>query len=294
MALHGLSSSRTIRLSSVAALIMSDFSFAQKQAVVPAADSTFEVATLKVNKSGGGPYMQILPGRLAMTYYSVQELVAFAYGLRAEQVVGKSFADRYDIDATTDGKTPGNQMAGPMLQSLLEDRFKLKLHREIRQLPVYDLTVVKSGAKLPPAKTGDCSPVVSDAAPLPRPVPGESRPPVFFCDHPRTGASGLKRTLEGKGISLDALAETLSRSELNRTVLNKTGLTGTFDVSLRWSVDPTIPGLYDDLGGAPVLDANPEPLIFIALQEQLGLKLESGRGPVEVLVIDQVEKPSPN
>jgi uncharacterized protein (TIGR03435 family) len=291
---QGLSRIWMIRVSSLAALIMSNFGFAQKQAVVPAVGPTFEVATVKPNTRGGGPYAQILPGRLMMTYYSVQDLVAFAYGLRAEQVAGKSFADRYDIEATTDGKTPANQMTGPMLQALLEDRFKLKFHRETQQLPVYELTVAKSGVKLPPAKEGDCTPFASNAAPLPKPAPGEVRPPVFFCGYPRTGAIGLKRTLEGKGVSLDALAESLSSSELNRTVLNKTGLTGRFNLNLRWAIDPTIPGLDDNLGGARVPDTDMEPTIFNALQEQLGLKLESGRGPVEVLVIDQVEKPSPN
>jgi uncharacterized protein (TIGR03435 family) len=274
--------------------MLSNLSLAQQQPVAPAVGPSFEVATVKLNQRGGGPYQQTLPGRLMLTYYSVQDLVAFAYGIRAEQVVGKAFADRYDIQATTDSKTPVLQMAGPMLQRLLDDRFKLKLHRETQQLPVYELTVAKSGVKMQPAKNGSCTPFAPDSVPLPKPVPGESRAPVFFCDHPSTGASGLKRTLEGRGIRLDALAEMLSRTELNRTVLNKTGLTGTYDVSLRWAVDPTIPGLYDNLGGAPVPDADTEPIIFNALQEQLGLKLESGRGPVEVLVIDQVEKPSPN
>jgi uncharacterized protein (TIGR03435 family) len=278
----------------LAAVMVSTFSLAQQQTSAPAAAPTFEVATVKLNKKGGGPYMQILPGRLMMTYYSVQDLVAFAYGVRADQVVGKAFADRYDIEATADGRMSGNQMAGPMLRALLEDRFRLKLHRETRQLPVYELTVAKSGVKMTPAKQGDCTPDAPDAAPLPRPVPGEPRPPVFFCDIPRTGARGLKRTLEGKGIGLDALAAALSRTELNRTVLNKTGLTGRFDVTLTWAVDPSIPGLYDNQGGAPVADPNTEPLIFTALQEQLGLKLETDRGPVEVLVIDRVEEPSQN
>ena len=281
-------------MSSLAALMMSNFGLAQEQTVVAAAGPTFEVATVKVNKSGGGPYAQILPGRLMLTYYSVQDLVAFAYGLRAEQVVGKSFAERYDIEAATDGKTPGNRMAGSMLQALLEDRFKLKVHRETRQLPLYQLTVTKGGVKMPPAKQGDCTPDAPDAVPRPRPAPGESRPLVFFCDIPRTGARGLKRTLEGKGISLEALAATLSRTELNRTVLNKTGLAGRFEVNLTWGVDPSIPGLYDSQGGAPDPDAATEPSIFNALQEQLGLKLETGRGPVEVLVIDRVEEPSQN
>jgi uncharacterized protein (TIGR03435 family) len=273
---------------------MSSFGFAQKQAVIPAVGPAFEAATVKLNKRGGGPYMQILPGRLMMTYYSVQDLVAVAYGVRAEQVAGKSFADRYDIEAKTDGKTPGDQMAGPMLRTLLQDRFRLKLHRATRQLPVFKLTAAKGGVKLPPTKQGDCAPYSPDAAPLPRPAPGEPGPPVFFCDIRRTGARGLTRTLEGRGISMDALAATLSRTELNRAVLNETGLPGRFDVKLRWAVDPSIPGLYDNQGGAPVPDTEPAPLSFNAVQEQLGLRLESGRGPVEVMVIDRVEQPSSN
>jgi uncharacterized protein (TIGR03435 family) len=290
---QGLSSGWRIRVSSLAALIMSNFALAQRQTVVPAVEPTFAVATVKLNKRGG-PYAQVLPGRLMLTYYSVQDLVAFAYGVRAEQVIGKSFADRYDIEATTDGKAPGSQMTGPMLQALLADRFKLKLHREIRQLPVFKLTVAKRGVKMPPSKPGDCTAYAPDAAPRPRPAPGESSPTVFFCDILRTGARGLKRTLEGKGISLEALAASLSRTELNRTVLNKTGITGRFNVNLTWGVDPSTPGLYDNKGGAPDPDAGTEPSLFNAVQEHLGLKLETGRGPVEVLVIDRVDEPSHN
>lgn len=261
---------------------------------LPAAGPSFDAATVKPNKKGGGPYAQVLPGRLMMTYYSVQDLVEFAYGLRADQVIGKTFAGHYDIEGTADGNTSANQMEGPMLQALLQDRFKLKLHRETQQLPVYKLKVAKGGVKMQPAKPGDCAPFVPDAVLQTRPAPGDPRPPTFFCDFPRTGAQGLTRTMEGNGISIEALASTLSRTELTRTVLNKTGLKGRFDVNLTWAVDPTIPGLYDNLGGAPVPDADPQPTIFTAVQEQLGLKLEAGRGPVEVMVIDRAEEPSQN
>jgi uncharacterized protein (TIGR03435 family) len=264
---------------------------------VSAAGPSFEAATIKPNKKGGGPYTQVLPGRLMLTYYSVQDLVEFAYGLRADQVLGKTSDDRFDIEAKADGNRPGSQMTGPMLQALLQDRFKLKLHRETRQLPVYRLKVAKGGVKMPVEKAGNCTPNTPDAvpaAPLPRPAPGESRPIVFFCDILRTGARGLTRTVEGKGISIEALASTLSRTELNRAVLNKTGRKGRFDVNLTWAVDPSIPGLSDNLGRAPLPDADPQPTIFTAVQEQLGLKLEAGRGPVEVLVIDRIEQPSQN
>jgi uncharacterized protein (TIGR03435 family) len=276
-------------LALLAALMASVVTFAQRP-LNPESAPTFEAATVKPNKSGGGPYASLLPGRLRLTFYSVQELVAFAYGVRPEQVVGKATTDRYDIEATTDGKTPIGQMAGPMLQALLKDRFRLILHHELRQLPVFELAIAKSGIRMPTTK-GDCAPSAPEAAP--KPAPGESRT-VFVCDHPRTGAKGLTRTLEGRGVSMTALAESLSRTELNRTVLNKTGLTQAFDVSLRWAVDPSVPGLDDDKGGARTKAENAEPSIFTALQEQLGLKLETSQGPVDVLVIDRSERPSQN
>ncbi len=100
--------------------------------------------------------------------------------------------------------------------------------------------------------------------------------------------------LEGRGITMDALAETLSRSGLDRAVLNRTDLPGAFDVNLKWAVDPSVPGLQDDKSNTPIPGEDSAPLIFTAIQEQLGLKLDAGRGPVEVLVIDHVEKPAAN
>jgi uncharacterized protein (TIGR03435 family) len=248
---------------------------------------TFEAAAIKPNREGGGPYLRVHPGRLMMTYYSIQELVAFAYGVRAEQVVGKFSSDRYDIEATTSGSVPGKQMAGPMLQALLADRFGLRLHRETRNLPVYNLTVSKNGPKMPPAKSDCVVSPVDHGAPPEHP----SADPVFYCDHPHFGAQGVNRTLEGKGITLQALSESLSRTELNRTVVNKTGLNGAFDVTLKWVADPSSP-LHDGFGG-PASEPGAGPSLFTALQEQLGLRVQSGRGPVEVLVIDQIEKPVP-
>jgi uncharacterized protein (TIGR03435 family) len=223
---------------------------------------------------------------MVMNCYSIQELAAFAWGVRNEQVVGRFFPDRYDIEATTDSATPINQIYGPMLQTLLEDRFALRFHRESRDLPIYNLMVAKSGVKMPIAK-GDC--VVSPAdggSPLPA-SQGRPAAPVFFCNHPSSGP----RMVAGKGITMKALSETLSRTELNRTVVDKTGLAGAFDVTLKWVTDPSSP-LYDGLGGPPTSEPGAGPSLFTALQEQLGLRVEAARGPVEVLVIDQVEKPT--
>jgi uncharacterized protein (TIGR03435 family) len=258
----------------------------------PAPTPTFEVASVKPSRDGG-PYTRVLPGRLVITYSSLRDLIALSYGVRTEQIAeGPSWiaSDHYDIEATAVGTTSGSQIAGAMLQALLKDRFKLVLHRETRQLPVYALTVARNGLKLQPAKEGSCTPFSPDAPPLP---PAPNAPRLFPCGHPRTGASGLNWTLEGRGISMEALAASLSRVDLHRSVIDKTGLTGTYDVLLKWTVDPLTPAALDNPSAPPAADDLPGPL-FISLREQLGLRIESAKGPVEVLVIDHAERPSEN
>jgi uncharacterized protein (TIGR03435 family) len=251
----------------------------------------FEAASIKPNKGCPGPYGRNLPGRLVMNCYSIQELAAFAWGVRNEQVVGQFFPDRYDIEATVDSATPINQMYGSMLQTLLEERFALKLHLETRDVPIYNLTVGKNGLKMPPAKS-DCVVSPADGGPPLSPSQGRATGPIFFCNHPNTGTHGYNRTIEGKGITMKALAESLSRTELKRTVADKTGLAEAFDVTLHWETDPSSP-LYDGIGGAPTSEpSSTGPSLFTAIEEQLGLKLQTSRGPDEVLVIDRVEKPT--
>jgi len=223
-----------------------------------------------------------------MDNFSLRLLIQFAHGVKDFQISGDPpwiGSDHYDIQAKAEGNASVKQMEGPMLQALLADRFQLTLHRETRQLPVYELTVVKGGVKLQLTRQGDCTPYSVDSPPPP-PTAGASRP--IFCGYPRMGSDGLNRTLEGAGVSMAVLAANLSRSELHRKILDRTGLTGTFDVYLKWTIDspagPASPGISDDPTG---------PSVFTALQE-LGLKLESAKGPVEVLVIDRVEKPSAN
>ena len=154
---------------------------------------------------------------------------------------------------------------------------------------VYDLAVAKGGAKLQLGKDGSCTTYLEDAPPPPASAPGQ--PNRTFCGL-HLGVDGLNRILDGKGITIAAFATNLSRtytSDLGRNVIDRTELTGTFDVHLKWSIDPLTgpagPGAEPppDLAG---------PSLFTALQEQLGLRLESTKGPVEVLVIDHIEKPS--
>jgi uncharacterized protein (TIGR03435 family) len=261
----------------------------------PTAHPGFEVASIKPNSSGSGAaYIQPLPGsRLVMKNFSVLQLILSAYGVQSYQISGDPpwiSSDHYDIQAKSEGNASVQQMEGPMLQALLEDRFKLMLHRETRQLPVYELTVAKGGVKLERSKEGTCIPYSVDSPPPPPIAPGAPRP--NFCGYPRSGGEGLNRTLDGAGVSMTVLASRLSPNyvaQLGRTIIDRTGLIGTFDVHLKWTMDASAgaasPGISDDSTG---------PSIFTALQEQLGLKLESAKGPVEVLVIDHVEKPSAN
>ena len=256
------------------------------QARMPPARSEFEVASVKPTASADGrALLQAVPGRLLMTNLALRRLILIAYGVQDYQLVGDPAwidSEHYDIEAKASGDTSVQQMEGPMLQTLLGGRFQLAVHREIRQLPVYELIVGKGGAKLPTSRAGSCVPYSMDSPP-PAPTPGEPRP--NFCGF-HLAVDGLNHTLEGKGVTMAVLAANLSRtynSSLGRNVVESTGLTGTYDVQLKWAIDPmTTPA--DPTG----------PSLFIALQEQLGLRLESARGPVEVIVIDHIQKPSAN
>jgi uncharacterized protein (TIGR03435 family) len=150
---------------------------------------------------------------------------------------------------------------------------------------VYELTVEKSGVKMQPSKEGSCTPYSVDSPPPP--ASGAAHP--TYCDFPHLGGDQLNRTLDGAGVSVAKLAGSLSRFGLDRPVIDKTGLTGGFDLHLKWAVDEsagaTVPVAADDAMGSS---------IFTALKEQLGLKLEPVKAPIEILVIDHAEQPSAN
>lgn len=182
-------------------------------------------------------------------------------------------SDVYEIDAKAEGTPSMAIMMGPMLQALLEDRFKLKIRREPREIPVYALKVAKGGFKLKPLKEGSCATI---EAPLGIPVP--VRCGVFI--EPRRGA------LYFHGVSMDLFAMDLS---IDRPVIDRTGIAGIYDFRLDYTPDevaPTPPGAS--------LDDPTGPSIFTAVEQQLGLKLEPAKGPGESLVIDHVERPSEN
>ena len=126
----------------------------------------------------------------------------------------------------------GKQMEGPMLQGLLVERFKLAFHRETQQLPVYELTLAGGKAKLQPNKEGSCTLYSLDA-----PAPPPTAPGTSFCGFPRSTQNGTGRALDGKGVNMATLAGNVART-VRRSVIDKTGLTGTYDLHLEWSDAP--------------------------------------------------------
>ncbi len=158
----------------------------------------FEVASIKPNVSGAErALVQAVPGRLLMQNFAMQALILLAYGVPAYRVMGEpswTSSEHYDIQAKADGNVPVREMEGPMLQALLTDRFQLALHRETRQLSVYELRVAKGGMKLKQSEAGRCVPYSLDSPPPP-PTPGASA--MMFCGFPRSRMDGLRRTLDG-------------------------------------------------------------------------------------------------
>jgi len=177
-------------------------------------------------------------------------------------------SDLFTIEAKADGAPPAAVMRGPMLQAVLEDRFKLKIHYETREVPIYELVVAKSGLKLTPFKPGACIPFDWNSYPPPPLEPGQRR-----CENTTLrDDTGNYWVAAAEAMTLDGIAAELLNG-LGRPVVNKTGITGLFAFRL----------VYED------------PDSFIpALKNQLGLELRPAKGPHRFLVIDHVERPTPN
>jgi uncharacterized protein (TIGR03435 family) len=204
------------------------------------------------------------------------------------------YHDEYTINAKADGTPDKALMSGPMLQALLEDRFKLKVHWETREVPVYLLTVAKGGPKLQPFKEGSC--IIADLTQFPPPplAPGERRCASFL------RAAGQNATIDAEGITLDDLSTSLLKGAAGRPVLNRAGIAGRFDFHMEYAntnttLPPVAPLNNPDRpsSAAPQADTPASPSIFTVM-EQLGLKLETGKGPENILVVDSAERPTEN
>lgn len=194
------------------------------------------------------------------------------------------YSETFEIDAKSDGHPSIQMMEGPMMQTILADRFKLKIHRETRQGPVYELVSGKGSPKLQPYQEGSCTPVF-----LGRPLPPLS-PGRHYC---RNLVS--PRSVDFEGGTLSMFASLLSLI-LHRPVIDKTGITDYFKIRLEFASDESAaPRPPAAAPGAPAEVRPPDaPDIFQAIQQQLGLKLVPAKGPVDVLVIDHIERPSAN
>ena len=235
----------------------------------------FEVATIKptFHDWNGGRFIRMESGNLFIARnHAVRTLLAAAYDLTPKAVLGgPEWIDslRWDVEARTSGDkrpTPVQQML--MLRQLLGERFEVSFHREKRVMPLYTLTVAKGGSKLKESTL-----LADDDRPLIN---------VVYPDHVR---------LPAKNVTMAQFTSLLQRAVLSRPVVDQTGLTARFDFELEWTPDDS---QFGGQGPASWQTEGTKTSLFSALQEQLGLRLEAGRGEVEVLVIDRVSRPSAN
>jgi len=223
---------------------------------------TLEVASVKPSRNTiAESNLDSVRGRLTATNITVRELIRLAYGMMDYQIgraPGWIDSERFDIAAkSVTSRTNGLEDAKSLARELLSDRFQLSTHREAKQMPVYFLLVAKGGPKL--TNHDDSAPKI------------------------RKGCGRLV----GRRVTANAIATMLSR-QLDHEVRNRTGLSGEYDVQLDFTPDsgPCLVAASTDPSGLPS--------IHTALQEQLGLKLESGKGRVDLLIIDRIERPSEN
>lgn len=258
---------------------------------------SFEVATVKLNKSGD-PFIFINTnaGRFTASNFPLRQLLENAFRLQPNQLIGGPdwLGDRYDITGRIpEGVPPARQ--GEMLRALFADRFKLVTHTETRELPTYALVMSRSDKRLGPKLSltkNDCTPGRGRAAGGPPPTAGPPPPPTTGV-RPPCGTMRAPGSIAAGGITMARLAEILSGA-VGRTVADRTGLAGNFEFDLTFTPDQMPQGPAGPLPPGvtlPNIDPN-GPSIFTALQEQLGLKLDSIRAPVEVTVIDRIERPT--
>jgi uncharacterized protein (TIGR03435 family) len=251
------------------AFVMSNIVLAQ-----PAASPTgFDVVSIRRNNTSStlAANPPLRGGRLKWTNVTLREMLTVAYPVDLLHIRGgPGWADdeRYDVEAISTESSVSDQRYRQMVQAMLADRFQLTFHFEQRQETIYYLSIDKKGPHLKKNPDGTCVPVSPDK-PLPPADQACGRYPVTQRQH-----------FEGIGMKMAKLAEVLT-FVVGSPVIDRTGLVGMFDVRLDYAPpdDPSVDGL---------------PSIFTALPDQLGLRLEPAKGPVNVLVIDLVARPSKN
>jgi len=268
-----------IRQIAVAALAISSTGvLAQSAAQRPTARrpnfDAFEVATIKPvdpdAKAGRYIIMQSTH-RFVEKAYTLKLLIAAAYDLNPRTISGGPGwieSDHYDIVAVTPGEVrPTHDEQMSMLRNLLTDRFKLTFHREEKVFSIYELEIAKNGPKLK-AST----------------APPDDPPALISTVYPQ------RIVMPARNVTMNDLTRLMQRAILDRPVVDKTGLSGRYDFDLEWAPDETQFG-----GEVPPASAEAQAApLFSAIQQQLGLRLEATRGPVQMLVVDKAERPSAN
>lgn len=270
-------------------------------AAMPAAQTlTFDVASVRPSPSAISANIRAMPnGRFAAAGATVDELILRAYGLVGSQLIGTpswSHDERFDIEARTASAPPGGPDAlMPALRALLSERFALRTHRETRDLPAYVLRVARRDGQGGPQlrrTEADCSGASSLTPEEMKSSVRDGWPPcgmaytVAFATGGANGPNVVKMRVRRSGTTMADFATRL-QSTLERPVVDMTGLDGRFDVEYTFAPQP--PNMLADSGfGADV------PTLFAALDEQLGLRLDSRRTTVPVLVVDSVDRPTAN
>jgi uncharacterized protein (TIGR03435 family) len=260
------------------------------------AQPVFEVASVKLNKRESGMMRLGLWGeRFLVSGLTTQGLIRETFGIQDDQIIGQPRwlnSETYDIEAKVEQTVADrlNRLSFDerfveyrrMLETLLADRFKLAFHRESRELPMFALVVAKKGSKIEEAKPGDTYPEGM------KDLEGKGHGDVMRIE---------RGQLVGQGIPISYLVEMLSQLGLGLVIVDKTGLTGKYDFTLKWTPDqgaPKFKGADGSVQPAGPLADSFGPSLFTAMEEQLGLRLERQKGPVDVVVIDHVERPSEN
>jgi uncharacterized protein (TIGR03435 family) len=260
-------------------------------AQAPAEALQFDVVSVKPNVGRTQESLRVTPGRVAVTNVALKTLVQFAYQVQPRELADAPdwiTTERFDILATSNTSTSVEQMR-VMLRGLLTDRFKLAVHREKRELPIYALTLANRDGKFGPNLHNSEVDCQANAA-----RPGDAAAQDRAQQDPSKRCMILPLFNFGKfqarGLHMENIASALN-NVVDRTIVDKTGLSGGFDLDLTWMPDSLQP-VTAGPAGAPRADTGPS--LFTALQEQLGLKLNPERGQLEVLVIDHVERPTPD
>jgi uncharacterized protein (TIGR03435 family) len=244
-------------------------------ATAASAHPAFEVASVRQNTSGDRweSLSPITGGRFTARNVTVAWLLKTAYHVEPFQISGLpswTNSERYDVTARAADPAATADQIRAMLQSLLADRFQLVLHRETRDLPSYALVVARNGPKLTKAKSDTCPPAAS-----------QTEPCGGFRIYKRSQMWGNTVTLRQFAAELTFMME--------RTVVDKTGIEGLYDLRVEWT-----PEHFGPEPGDTARPDEPNPTLFTAVQEQLGLKLQSEKAPVEILAVERVSRPAEN